>query len=120
MAGFQRIRRPGGASVSKDESAVARRRVQIVNAYGLHMRPANKFVTLAQSFHSEIRVDYGGTKVNGKSLLDMTGLAAECGTMLDLEAEGPDAEAALAALADLVAAGFHMTEEDYLPPGGHL
>jgi phosphotransferase system HPr-like phosphotransfer protein len=44
--------------------------------------------------------------------------AAECGTMLDLEAEGPDAEKALAALAALVAAGFHMTEEDYLPPSG--
>jgi phosphocarrier protein HPr len=50
----------------------------------------------------------------------MTGLAAECGTMLDLEAKGPDAEAALAALADLVAAGFHMTDEDYLPQSGPL
>ncbi len=48
----------------------------------------------------------------------MSGLAAECGTVLDLEAEGSDAEEALAALADLVAAGFHMTDEDYLPPSG--
>jgi phosphocarrier protein HPr len=48
----------------------------------------------------------------------MTGLAAECGTVLNLEADGPDAEEALAALADLVAAGFQMTEEDYLPPSG--
>jgi phosphocarrier protein len=47
----------------------------------------------------------------------MTTLAAECGTMLDLEASGPDAEEALVALADLVAAGFHMTEEDYRQPG---
>jgi phosphocarrier protein HPr len=98
--------------------AIARRRVRIVNAYGLHVRPATKFVKLAQSFQSEVRVDSQGIQVNGKSLLDMTGLAAECGTELDLEAQGPDADEALAALADLVAAGFHMTDEDYLPPGG--
>ena len=96
----------------------ARCRVQIVNAYGLHVRPATRFVKQAQSFRSDVRVECQGTRVNGKSLLDMTGLAAECGTMLDLEAEGPDAGEALAALADLVAAGFHMTEEDYLPPSG--
>ncbi len=101
-----------------NEPVLACRQVQIVNAYGLHVRPATKFVKLAQSFQSDVRVDSQGTKVNGKSLLDMTGLAAECGTMLDLEAEGPDAKAALAALADLVAAGFHMTDEDYLPPSG--
>lgn len=101
-----------------DESVMARRRVPIVNAYGLHVRPATKFVKLAQSFRSRVRVGHEGRTVDGKSLLDMTGLAAECGTMLDLEAEGPDAEAALAALADLVAAGFHMTDEDYLPPSG--
>jgi phosphocarrier protein len=104
--------------VMMDEPVLARRRVQIVNAYGLHVRPATKFVKLAQSFRSEVQVEYEGRIVNGKSLLDMTGLAAECGTALDLEAEGPDAEAALAALADLVAAGFHMTDEDYLPQNG--
>ncbi len=102
----------------QNDRAVARRRVQIVNAYGLHVRPATKFVEVAQSFQSEVRVDFLGTKVNGKSLLDMMGLAAECGTSLELEAEGPDAEAALAELADLAAAGFHMTDEDYLPPSG--
>ncbi len=96
-----------------DEPATARRSVRIVNAHGLHMRPATKFVNLANSFRSQIWVDYRGTRANGKSILDMVGLAAEVGTTLDLEARGPDAEAALAALADLVAAGFHMTDEDY-------
>ena len=99
----------------EEEHDVARRRVVIVNAYGLHMRPAGKFVALANSFRSEVRVDSGGANVNGKSILDMVGLAAECGTTLDLEARGPDAEAALDALAELVAAGFHMTDEDYSP-----
>lgn len=94
---------------------LARRRVVVVNAYGLHMRPAGKFVALANTFRSEVRVDSGEATVNGKSILDMVGLAAECGTALDLEARGPDAEAALDALAGLVADGFHMTGEDYSP-----
>ena len=92
-------------------SDVSRRRVKIVNTYGLHMRPSSKFVKLASSFQSEIRVHFREATANGKSLLDMTSLAAEFGTTLDLEARGPDAEAALAALAELVAAGFHMDEE---------
>jgi phosphocarrier protein len=53
---------------------------------------------------------FGGPE-DGKSILDLALLAAECGTKLDLEARGPDAEAALAALADLVAARFHERAE---------
>ncbi len=99
-----------------DGPATARRRVEIVNAHGLHMRPAGKFVKLANSFRSEVWVDHRGTRANGKSILDMTTLAAECGTTLVLEARGPDAEESLAALAELVAAGFGMTDEDYRRP----
>jgi phosphocarrier protein HPr len=99
-----------------DEPIISRRRVEIVNAYGLHMRPADKFVRLANSFQAEVWVHHGETRANGKSILDMASLAAECGTTLDLEARGPDGAEALAALADLVAAGFHMMEEDYRQP----
>ncbi len=90
---------------------VARRQVTIVNAYGLHMRPSNKFVGLASGFKSEISVFFEGKKANGKSMLEMTMLAAEKGAVLELEARGEDADEALAALAELVAAGFHMEEE---------
>ena len=96
-----------------ESPATARRRVEIVNAHGLHMRPAGKFVGLANSFRSEVRVFYRGTWVNGKSILDMTTLAAECGATLNLEARGSDAEEALAALTELVAAGFHMEDESH-------
>ena len=94
-----------------DPITTAHRRVQIVNAYGVHMRPSTKFVNLANAVRSEVRVTCREARANGKSILDMTSLAAECGAVLDLEARGPDAEAALAALAELVAAGFHMDEE---------
>ncbi len=93
------------------DSHVARRQVEILNAYGLHLRPADKFVRLAHQFQAEISIHYQGHQFNGKSILDLTTLAAECGTRLDLEARGPDAEEALTALADLVSARFHETEE---------
>ncbi len=94
-----------------DSAPVVRRAVTIVNAYGLHMRPSTRFVKLAGTFRSDVWVDFRGTRANGKSLLEMTCLGAEHGTTLEIEAKGPDAEQAVAALAELVAAGFHMDDE---------
>lgn len=99
--------------MSQDPHQVARRQVEILNALGLHLRPADKFVRLAHRFQSEIRVYHEGHEINGKSILDLTTLAAERGTLLDLEARGPDAEAAVEALAELVLARFHETEEGH-------
>jgi phosphocarrier protein len=89
------------------EPTVARRQIEITNFLGLHMRPANQFVDLASKFQSDVRVVHNGSQVNGKSILSMTTLGAERGVRLELEARGPDAEAAVEALAQLVAAGFY-------------
>jgi phosphocarrier protein len=91
--------------MSHDTDSVYRR-VKITNEYGLHLGPAAKFVKLAGTFQSEIRVHHNGKEINGKSILDLTLLAAETGTSLDLEARGTDAEAALEALARLVLTEF--------------
>ena len=53
---------------------------------------------------------YNGNQFNGKSILDLTTLAAECGTRLELEARGPDAAQAIEALAELVSAQFYENE----------
>lgn len=92
-------------------SSTARRQVGILNPKGLHMRPATRFVKLAGSFRSEVSVLGNGKTVNGKSILDMTSLAAECGSTLEIVADGPDAGDAVSALADLVAARFHMEDD---------
>jgi phosphocarrier protein HPr len=92
---------------------IARRRVDILNPLGLHLRPADKFVRLALQFQSDIRVLYNGQEINGRSILDLTTLAAEQGARLELEARGPDAEAAVAALADLVAAKFYEDDDGH-------
>ena len=93
------------------DTTIANRQVEITNSLGLHMRPANKFVELALKFQSEIRVHYNGNEFNGKSILELTSLAAECGSRLELVARGPDARAAIEALADLVKAQFHEEED---------
>ena len=93
-----------------EETTVERRQVEITNSLGLHLRPADKFVKLATKFRSDIRVHYNGSVFNGKSILDLTTLAAECGTRLDLEARGPDAVDAIAALSDLIIAQFYEDE----------
>jgi len=92
------------------DTTVARRQVEITNSLGLHLRPADKFVKLALRYQADVRVHYNGNQFNGKSILDLTTLAAECGTRLELEARGPDAEAAVEALADLVSAQFYENE----------
>jgi len=97
---------------------VVRRPVEILNSLGLHMRPADKFVKLALRYQSEIRVFHNGNEFNGKSILDLTSVAAECGTRLEIEARGSDAAEAIEALADLVAARFYEDDEGH--PGKEL
>jgi phosphocarrier protein len=97
--------------MTHDPTPAVRRQVEILNALGLHLRPADKFVGLAHQFQSEIKVIHQGREFNGKSILDLTSLAAECGSRLDLEAHGPDAQAALEALAGLIAARFYEDDE---------
>jgi phosphocarrier protein HPr len=95
------------------ERPVTRRQVEIINRFGLTLRAADQFVRLAQRFQCEIRVHYQGNACNGKSIIELMTLAAECGTRLDLEACGPDAVAAVEALAVVVAARFYEDENEW-------
>ncbi len=85
---------------------VVERSAPIVNRLGLHARPAAEFVKVANRFKASITVGKDELEVNGKSIMGMMMLAAECGSALQLRAEGDDAEAAIEALLALVAAGF--------------
>ena len=95
------------------------RRVTIVNPQGFHMRPQSLFVQLANRFASAVTVSRGDQRVNGKSQWELMLLAAEPGTELVLEASGPDAAEAVAALGDILAAADaeHLPEPP-LPPKG--
>ncbi len=86
------------------------REITIINRLGLHARAASKFVTVASQFEADIRVQRGNKVVNGKSIMGVMMLAAGRGTVLTVHAEGPDAEAALEALDNLVAERFEEAE----------
>ena len=93
------------------------RDVQIPNLLGLHARPAAEFVKVSSRFDSEVFVSNGDIEVNGKSIMGVMMLAAECGSMLRIRVEGPDRAQALAALVTLVESGFgeELADPDQLP-----
>lgn len=80
----------------------------VLNDKGLHTRPSTELVKLATRFRSKIRLLHSTSVVNAKSLLGILMLAAEKGTEIEIEVEGPDADEALAALLKLASNRFHM------------
>lgn len=91
------------------------RTLKITNKLGLHARAAAKLVQMAARFKSELkiaRIDSGkasgaqATDVNAKSIMGVLMLAAGMGTTVRLQAEGDDAEEAIAALAGLIEGKF--------------
>ena len=79
---------------------------EIVNRLGLHARAAAKLTHIASGFQSEIWLSRSGRRVNAKSIMGVMMLAAGKGASVTIEAEGADAEAALAALLQLIADKF--------------
>lgn len=82
--------------------SVCETEVTIKNVNGLHMRPAMQFVDLASTFGAEITVSNNTTSVDGKSIMQMTMLAATAGSVLKIRASGNDAANAIEALQELV------------------
>jgi phosphocarrier protein HPr len=87
--------------------AVIERQARIVNPLGMHARPAAELVKVANRFKAAVEVRKDDVAVNGKSILGVMTLAAECGSALVFKTDGDDAEEAMAALLALVADGFH-------------
>ena len=85
---------------------MAERTVTIVNKNGVHARPAAEIVKTAGKFASNVTIVRDDLEVNGKSIMGVMMLAAECGSAIILRATGPDADEAIEALAQLVAAKF--------------
>ncbi|MCA1924658.1 MAG: HPr family phosphocarrier protein [Thiobacillus sp.] len=82
------------------------RDVEIINKLGLHARPSAKLTQLASSFASEVHLSKNGRRINAKSIMGVMMLAAAKGSTVTLETQGPDADAALDALTELIASGF--------------
>lgn len=87
---------------STTDSYDAQATVCVGHGDGLHMRPAMQFVDCANSFASRITVTKDDQNVDGKSIMQITMLAATKGTKLTVSAVGPDAQQAVEALAQLL------------------
>jgi phosphocarrier protein HPr len=79
---------------------------QITNKRGLHARASAKIVEAAARFESEVTIIKDGQRVNARSIMGLMMLAASMGSEIDLEAEGPDAAAAMTAMLALIEAKF--------------
>jgi len=79
-----------------------RKKLIVQNKQGLHARPAALFVQIANKFDSRITVIRNKEEVNGKSIMGILMLGAEKGSYIIIEADGQDAELALAELEKII------------------
>ena len=87
-----------------------RSEVVIRNRRGLHARAAAAFVRVAEGYKAEIQVRRSGIEAPGRSIMGLMLLAAAPGCAIEISATGEDAAEAIAALVQLVEAGFHEDE----------
>jgi phosphocarrier protein HPr len=94
--------------------------VHVKNPNGFHLRPMKDFVELARRFQSAVSVSREGRAVDGKSIFELLGsMLAPQGSELKVEATGPDAREAVAALVELIEKSNTVDEpEPPLPPKG--
>jgi phosphocarrier protein HPr len=83
------------------------RELLIINKRGLHARASAKFVQMVERFNAEVWVTKGGETVGGTSIMGLMMLSAAPGTTITVAAIGPEAEAAIAAITELVASKFN-------------
>ncbi|MFA6673814.1 MAG: HPr family phosphocarrier protein [Candidatus Cloacimonadaceae bacterium] len=83
-----------------------RKKVIVTNKLGLHARPSALLVRAATKYRSEFQIEKDGTTVNGKSIMGVMMLAAECGSTLELIADGVDEEYLINEITEMIDSGF--------------
>jgi phosphocarrier protein len=83
------------------------RELPIINKRGLHARASAKFVQMVERFNAEVWVTKGGETVGGTSIMGLMMLSAGPGTSIVVSAIGPEAEAAITAISELVGSKFN-------------
>ena len=83
-----------------------RREVEIVNNLGLHARASAKLTQLAAKYPCEVTLARNGRRVNAKSIMGVMMLAANKGSRIEIECDGPQEDVAIDALAALIADKF--------------
>jgi phosphocarrier protein len=97
---------PNDPGPSVPEGAISRE-LSIINKRGLHARASAKFVQTVERFNADVWVTRGGETVGGTSIMGLMMLSAGPGTTILVSAKGPEADAAMEAITQLVADKFH-------------
>jgi phosphocarrier protein len=94
--------------LDKADGQIFTANVRLVHAVGMHARPAVKLTKLAKKFEAQISVRVAGAAdwINAKSVAKIMAMRAAHGSTIEIKASGSDAEAAVAALVDLIATDF--------------
>ena len=101
---------PGNDAGAAASSGAVTREIPIINKRGLHARASAKFVKMVENYNADVTVTKGGETVGGNSIMGLMMLSAGPGTTIVVSATGAEAEAAVAALADLVGKKFNEEE----------
>jgi phosphocarrier protein HPr len=97
----------GDGDTPQPREGVIRRVLEIVNKKGLHARASAKFVQTVEKFDAEVTVTRGSETVGGTSIMGLMMLSAGPGTSIVVSAIGPEAQAAVDAITELVASKFN-------------
>lgn len=82
------------------------KQAEIINEMGFHMRPANVFVSAMSKYSSEITIIYNGSKINGKSIMNIMAACMKKGSKITVECSGADEQAMLDEAIQMIESGF--------------
>lgn len=103
---------PLDTAAGRIAASIRSREVTVASPQGLHARPADLVAREARRWQSRIEFVRNSDRADGKSILDLLSLAAAEGTRLVIEATGPDADEALAAIGRLFEQNFHESKAE--------
>ena len=78
----------------------------VVDKMGLHMRPANNFIAAMTKYKSDITIDFGGNKINGKSIMNIMAACIKYGSHITIVCDGEDEQAMLDEAVKLIESGL--------------
>jgi phosphocarrier protein len=78
----------------------------IHNKMGFHMRPASTFINELAKYKGDITIIFNGSRINGRSIMNIMASCIKCGSDITVECDGPDETAMLETAANLIESGF--------------
>ena len=78
----------------------------VIDKMGLHMRPANNFISAMIKYKSDITIDFNGNKINGKSIMNIMAACIKYGSRITVSCDGEDEQQMLDEAVKLIESGL--------------